>query len=424
MNTVDKYREYVNTHMLARVEPVVVDRAEGCVYYTPEGKEYLDCFAGIAVVNAGHCNPKVIEAAKKQMDKLVHCCAYVYYSPPVGDLAEKLHEITPGKLKKTFFSNSGAEANEGAMRIAKQFTKKTEFLSLQASFHGRTSATLAVTGNRKRKQGGAPYVYGVSFAPTPYCYRCPFEMEPESCGMKCAEQIRDIIEFNTSGDVAAFIAEPAMGEGGIIIPPDGYFKAVKKILDEYDILFIADEVQSGFGRTGYLFAIDHYGVEPDIITMAKGIADGFPISAFITRDEIAAAFKPGDHLSTFGGNPISCAAALANIEYLMDEDLCRQSLKKGEKLMKKLNELKEKHKMIGDVRGRGLMVGIELIKDEKKTPAGQEAGKARHLALEKGLLVGVGGVYGNVIRFQPPLVITEEQLDKAVAILDEVLSEL
>jgi 4-aminobutyrate aminotransferase len=419
MNIKQKYEKYVNTYSVKKMENLVMDRAEGASVYDIEGKEYIDCFAGIAVNNAGHRNPKVIQAAKDQMDKLVHCCTYVYYSEPPALLAEKLAQITPGRLEKTFFSNSGAEAIEGALRIAKQFTNKYEFIALQGSFHGRTSATLSVTGNRKRKYNGGPYLSGIAFAPTPNCYRCPFELIKEKCNLKCARYLRDVIDFQTSGSVAAFIAEPVMGEGGIIVPPEGYFKKVKEILDEFKILFIADEVQSGFGRTGKLFAIEHYKVEPDIMAMAKGIAGGFPLSAFITRDEIAKSFKPGDHLSTFGGNPVSCAAAIANIEFLLDEKIPEKAFEKSEKFMPRLrNELMKKHKLIGDIRGKGLMIGLELVKNKDKTPAFEETDQIKEICRENGLLIGVGGVYGNVIRIQPPLVIDENQLEKALGVLD------
>lgn len=424
LTTEEKYEKYVNTSFVKKIQPVVVDTAKGSYITAANGKRYLDCFAGISVVNAGHCNEEVIAAAKAQMDKVVHMCSYVYYNEPMADLAEKFAEITPGRLQKSFFSNSGAEAIEGAMRLARQFTKKTGFLALEGSFHGRTNATLSVTGNSARKKGGGPYMAGVYFAPTPYCYRCPFNTTPDKCQRECATAVERILLLHTWKDVAAFIAEPVQGEGGIVAPPDDYFKIVKEILDKEGILFIADEVQSGFGRTGKMFAIEHYGVEPDILTSAKGIADGFPLACFIARPDVADSFTPGDHLSTFGGNPISCAASLANIEYFEKTNLAEQSAKKGDYVMGKLRELAEKHPLIGDVRGRGLMVGIELVKDRKtKEPAAAEAGKVQDLMREAGVLVGVGGSYGNVIRFQPPLVITEAELNQAVEVLGKALSQ-
>ena len=419
----EKYDRFVNLHSIKRLEDVVVERAEGAKIYDVEGREYIDCFAGISVVNAGHGNARVLEAAKKQMDKLVHCGAYVYYSEPPALFAEKLAEVTPGALSKTFFSNSGAEAIEGALRIAKEHTGNPEVIALTASFHGRTNATLSVTGNRKRKYRGGPYLSGVAFAPAPYCYRCPFEMHPDSCGLKCARFLRDIFDFHTSGSVGAFIAEPVMGEGGIIMPPPGYFETVKEILDELGILFIADEVQSGFGRTGHLFAIQGWNAVPDIITMAKGIAGGFPLSAFITTPEIASAFRPGDHLSTFGGNPVSCAAALANVEFLVGENVPGQAMEKGKYFMEQCGYLAKKYPLSGDIRGRGLMIGLELVHAEKR-PAAAETAALREFCRKEGVLIGHGGVNDNVVRFQPPLVISREEMDRALDALDKGLASL
>jgi 4-aminobutyrate aminotransferase len=425
MNTIEKYKKYVNISMVERVQPVVIEKAQGAIITDIEGKNYIDCFSGIAVTNAGHCNEKVSEAAKAQMDKLVHCCSYVYYSQPTADLAEKLAQITPGRLQKTFFGNGGAEAIEGAMRLAKQFTGKTEFIGLQASFHGRSYATLSVTGNNARKRRGGPYMVGCTFLPAPYCYRCFFELEYPKCRLRCARALEDIIRFNTYDSVAGFIAEPLLGEGGIITPPDDYFLEIEKILKKHEILLLVDEVQTGFGRAGKMFGIEHYGVEPDIMMMAKGIADGFPLSGFIAREEIADSFKPGDHLSTFGGNPVSCAAALANIEFLEEQNLADEALKKGEYLKDQLERLKAKHKLIGEVRGKGLMIGIELVRDHaSKTPASDEGKKIREICLKNGVLLGFGGIYANVLRIQPPLVISQGQMENVVKVLDLALQKI
>ena len=422
MNTVEKYKKFVNISMVEKVQPVVIERAKGATITDTEGKNYIDCFSGIAVINAGHGNERVIEAAKAQMEKLIHCCSYVYYSRPTADLAEKLAQITPGRLQKSFFGNGGAEAIEGALRLAKQFTGKTELIALQASFHGRSYATLSVTGNNARKRRGGPYMVGCTFLPAPYCYRCFFELEYPQCRLRCARALEDIIRFDTYDSVAAFIAEPILGEGGIITPPDDYFLEIEKILKKHEILLLIDEVQTGFCRTGKMFGIEHYGVEPDIMVMAKGIADGFPLSAFIAREEVADSFKPGDHLSTFGGNPVSCAASLANIEFMLKSDLASQALEKGEFLRKELEKLAKRHELIGEIRGKGLMVGIELVRDNQKTPANTEANKIRDFCREHGLLPGLGGIYGNVLRIQPPLVITEEELIEAVKILDSAFA--
>jgi 4-aminobutyrate aminotransferase / (S)-3-amino-2-methylpropionate transaminase / 5-aminovalerate transaminase len=423
-DTIQKYKDYVMTGFLKSVAPIVIDKATGATVTDINGKEYLDCFAGISVVNSGHGNAQIIAAAKAQMDKLVHCSSYLYHVQPVADLAEKIAHITPRGLTKTFFGNGGAEAIEGAMKLARLYTGKHEFIALHGSFHGRSWGALSVTGNQARKKRGGPYAAGIAFAPAPYAYRSLWPKDPEECGRQCARAVEDVIRFATSNDVAAFIAEPVMGEGGIIVPPLNYFKEVKKVLDQHGILFIADEVQSGFARTGKLFAIEHYGVEPDILVTAKGIADGFPLSAFTTRPEIAAAFKPGDHLSTFGGNPISCAAALANIAFMEKENLPVRAAESGAYAMSKLRELQKKNPLIGEVRGLGLMIGVELVKDEKLTPAAVEAEAIRDACLRRGMLIGVGGTYGNVVRFQPPLVITRQQLDQALDIFAEALHEV
>ncbi|PYX64483.1 MAG: aspartate aminotransferase family protein [Acidobacteria bacterium] len=423
-DTIQKYRDYVITGFMKSVVPIVVDRASGAVITDINGREYLDCFAGISVVSAGHCNPQVIAAAKRQMEKLVHCSSYIYHVQAVADLADKIAHIAPRGLTKTFFGNSGAEAIEGAMKLARLYTGKHEFIALHASFHGRSWGALSVTGNMGRKKRGGPYAAGIAFAPAPYAYRSQWRDDPEECGRQCARAIDDVIRFATSGDVAAFIAEPVMGEGGIIVPPANYFKEVKKVLDKHGILFIADEVQSGFARTGKMFACEHYGVDPDILVTAKGIADGFPLSAFTTRPEITAAFKPGDHLSTFGGNPISCAAALANIEFMEKENLCARATETGKYAISKLRELQKQNSIIGEVRGRGLMIGVELVKNEQLTPATAEAEAIRESLLRRGVLVGVGGVFGNVIRFQPPLIITRPQIDQALSMFAEALQEV
>jgi len=422
MGVKEQYRDYVMTGFVKRVEPVVADHGDGALLYDADGSEYIDCFAGISVTNAGHGNEKVIAAAKAQADKLVHACSYVYHVPTVGALAEKLAQITPGKLQKTFFSNSGAEALEGAMRVAKRYSGKSEMVALESSFHGRTNATLSITGNSARKKGGYTYLSGIAFAPAPYCYRCFAETTPDKCDLLCARRVSEIMRLHLSGNVCAFIAEPVMGEGGIIVPPDGYFKRVKQILDEDGVLFICDEVQSGFGRTGKMFAIEHYGVEPDIVCMAKGIANGWPLGAFTATAEIADSFQVGDHLSTFGGNPVSCAASLANIAFFEETGLVQQSAIKGAALKARFVDLMKEQPLIGEVRGKGLMIGIELVEDRAtKVPASAAAGSVRQYCLDHGVLIGVGGNFASVLRIQPPLVITEQQMDKTFTTVADAL---
>ncbi|MCW8130603.1 MAG: aspartate aminotransferase family protein [Planctomycetota bacterium] len=425
MNTQQQYAEYMLPVAAKTVEPIAVASAKGRTITDTTGKEYLDCFSGISVVNAGHGHPKILAAAHAQMDKLVHCCSYVYQAPAVGELAQKLAEVTPGALKKSFFGNSGAEAIEGAMRLAKQATGHREIVALGYSFHGRTLGTLSVTGNMARKKNNGPYMGGVAFGPTPYCYRCPLKLEHPTCGLACAHALKDTIKQQTSGDVAAFLAEPVLGEGGILVPPGDYFRIATSIFHEHGALFIADEVQSGFGRTGKLFAIEHYGVEPDILAMAKGIANGFPLGAFIAREPVSEAMQPGDHLSTFGGNPISCAAAVANIEVLKEERLSENAAARGDELLARLRAFQEKSPKVGDVRGKGLMIGIELVRDRKtKEPADKEAKEIRVRLREAGVLVGVGGVFGNVVRLQPPLSITAAECDRAATELERAIEAL
>ncbi len=425
-DVVEAYKEYVVTSCVSRVEPVVVTSGSGAVVTDADGRQYVDCFSGISVVNTGHCNPKVVEAAKKQLDQLLHACAYVYYLEPVAKLAEKLAQIAPKGLKKTFFSNSGAEAVECGIKLARKFTKKHEILALQRSFHGRTFGTLSVTGQAgRRSYSMGPYLGSIAFAPTPYCYRCPLGCEYPNCGIQCAKMIEDTIRYSTSNDVAGFIAEPLLGEGGIIVPPEEYFREAKKILDEYGILFVADEVQTGFARTGKLFGIEHYDVTPDAMCFAKAIAGGLPLGACTATEEIANSFQPGDHLSTFGGNPVSCAAAVANIDFILEEDLPSRASKSGEYVMQRLEELKDRHELIGEVRGKGLMIGMELVKDrETKEPASRETARIRELCRQKGVLVGHGGVLGNVLRIQPPLIISQEQLDTAIDSVDQSFKEV
>ena len=369
----------------------------------------------------GHCHPKVVDAAKRQLDEIIHCCTYVYHTIPAALLAKKLDQILPGAgPKKTFFANSGAEAIECAMKIARKFTKRHEFIALTHSFHGRTIGTLSVTGQAGRRRGDmGPYLSGVSFSPAPYCYRCSLGQEYPGCNLRCAKVIEDVIEYSTSRDVAAFIAEPLLGEGGIITPPAEYFVEAKRVLDRYKIPFVDDEVQTGFGRTGRMFGIEHYGVEPDVICMAKAIAGGLPLGACTAREAIGDAFEPGDHLSTFGGNPVSCATSLATIQVIEEENLIKKAEEAGARATKRLKELQEEYPLIGEVRGKGLMIGVELVKDlRSKEPAREEAERLREMLRMRGVLIGIGGPKGNVLRLQPPLVATDGQMDQVLQAIE------
>ncbi len=413
-----KYARYVTTSFTSGLEPIIFDHAQGAHVFDSDGRRYIDCFSGISVVNAGHVHPKVRDAAKAQIDRLIHASSYSYYVQPVADLAERLADATPGRLQKTFFGSSGAEGIEAALRMAKAFTGRHEFIALERSFHGRSVATLSITGNMSRKTRGGPYLSGVAFAPAPYPYRSRFGTDPERVSEQAAAAVEDVIRFQTSGDVAAFIAEPVMGEGGIIVPPKSYLPRVKEVLDRYGVLLIADEVQCGFGRTGRLFAIEHFGVEPDILVAAKGIADGFPLCATVARPEIADALRPGEHLSTFGGNPVSCAAAIANLEVMHEEDLPGRAQRLGDAALRALQAETADLDGVGEVRGLGLMIGIELVASRAgKQPNPQLAQATRARCREQGVLIGVGGTDGNVLRLQPPLVIAEGDLAQSLEVV-------
>lgn len=389
-----------------------------------EGKQYLDMFAGIVTISSGHSHPEINTAVKAQIDNLQHTST-IYLTEPVVRLAEKLASIAPGGLKQSFICNSGTEANEGATLAAKLYTRNHEFIALRYSFHGRSMMSMSLTGQHNWRIGG-PYVPGVQFVSSAYCYRCPFGKAYPNCNLECAKDIENVICTATSGKPAAMIAEPIQGNGGVITPPKEYFPTVKKILEKYGALLISDEVQTGFGRTGNKwFGIEQWNVVPDIITMSKGFGNGWPIGAFITTPEIAGIFTPGTHFSTFGGNPISCTAALANINVIQKEKLSQNAAIMGEYLKTKLLELQEKHIFIGDVRGMGLMIGIELVRDRKtKAPASRETAHVMEYCKDKGVLIGKGGLDGNVIRIKPPLCITKDNIDTTITAIDEALTRI
>ncbi|MHA1654505.1 MAG: aspartate aminotransferase family protein [Candidatus Thorarchaeota archaeon] len=412
-----------------RRKPIVIYEGKGAVLNDVEGREYVDCLSGISVTNAGHCPERVVKAASEQLSRLIHCSGF-YYSVPQTLLAEKLSQITPEPLTKTFFCNSGAEAVEGATKLAKKhavYRGKTGMgmISLEGSFHGRLGMSLTLTAQAKYKKGFGTFAChpGVAHAPAPYCYRCPLTYP--DCGLECVRRVHDVVKYHTSGDVAAMIVEPIMGEGGIIVPPDDYLSGIRKVCDEHDMLLIIDEVQTGIGRTGKMFASEIWGIHPDIMIMAKGLGAGLPIGAVIYSDKVLECLEYGDHFSTFGGNPVSCAAALENLKYLEDEGLVENAERVGSIFMEGLREIQERHSIIGDVRGKGLMIGLELVKDpESKTPAVEETQKVADKMMADGVLVGTGGVFKNVVRIQPPLCITEEQAKLVLSKLEEKIASL
>jgi 4-aminobutyrate aminotransferase len=398
-------------------EPLLISHAKDQYVWDADGKQYLDFFGGIVTVSVGHCNEQVNRKVHEQIDKLEHVST-VFANEPQVALAKKLASITPGgALRKSFFTNSGTEANETAILAARCYTGSTEVIALRHSYHGRSSATMGLTGQATWKLG--PPQAGVVHAVNAYCYRCPFGLEYPSCEVKCAEDIEQVIKTTTSGRVAALIAEPIQGVGGFITPPKEYFKIVTDIVRKYGGIFIADEVQTAWGRTGgKWFGIEHWGVEPDIITSAKGLGNGVPIGVTIARSEVADAMK-GVTISTFGGNPVATTAAKAVIDYIEEQNLLRNTEDVGAYLKDKLLELKDKHTLIGDVRGMGLLLAMELVEDRvTKAPASAATLCVMERARENGILVGRGGLYGNVLRVSPPMNIGRGDVDEFIRRLD------
>ena len=404
-------------------DPLVIDHAKGQCVWDLDGKQYLDFLGGIVTISVGHSNEKVTAKIKEQIDRVQHTST-LFPTEAIVALAEKVAQIAPGKLKKSYFSNSGTEANEVAIMAARMYTGNYEMLALRHGYSGHSQLAKSLTGlYTYRKAGVIPY--GVVQAPGPYCYRCPYGLTYPSCDLHCAKDIEEVIKTSTSGQIAGLIAETIQGLGGFIVPPPGYFKIVANIVRNYGGLFIADEVQAAWGRTGKKWwGIEHWEVEPDIITSAKGMANGVPVGLTLTRPEIADAYK-GLTISTFGGNPVTCVAAKATIDLIEEDRLMDNAQEVGNHFRQGLEALKEKHTIIGDVRGMGLMQGIELVKDRQtKAPAAEATNLVMERARVNGLLVGKGGLYGNVIRMSPPLNISRGDVEAALTALDKSLAEV
>jgi 4-aminobutyrate aminotransferase len=411
---------------VVRWYPLVAESGSGCYVKDVDGNEYVDFNSGIAVLNVGHCHPRVVRAIKDQAEKLIHYSWTDFYYKPIVDLAEQLVRITPGTFpKKVFFSNSGAEANEAAMKMARWHTRKTLFLAYTGSFHGRTFGALSLTASKPvHRRHFFPLGQDVTHVPYPYCYRCPFGLTYPECNMWCVDFIEEEVleKFHPPEDTAAMFIEPVQGEGGYVVPPEDYFQRLKKILDKYDILMVDDEIQAGMGRTGKWFALEHWGVTPDIITAAKALASGVPIGATIAKDEIMD-WEGGAHANTFGGNPIACAAGLQVIEVIKDEKLLENANRQGTYLMKRLKEMQQKYPIIGDVRGKGLMIGVEFVKDlETKEPIPQEVLDIMNKCFKRGLAIITAGK--STMRFAPPLIITHEIIDEGLEIFEGAVKEV
>ncbi len=403
-------------------ESVVLESGKGLRVKDLDGKEYLDFFGGILTVSLGHAHEGVNAAVRAQMERLGHVST-LYPTIPIVELAEKLAGLMPGKLKKAFFSASGTEADETAVALAMTHTGSTELIALRHGYSGRSLLAQSLVGHAKYRVVPTQ-IAGIKHAQPPYCYRCPFGLKYPSCEVKCAQDIEDLIQTTTTGHIAGFLAEPIMGVGGFITAPDGYFKVAVDIIKKYGGVFISDEVQTGFGRTGgKMWGIEHHdGVEPDIMTMAKGIANGFPIAATIATAPIADSWK-GGNISTFGGNPICATAANATIDTIVDQNLVANAAAMGKILRDGLEALQKKYpRAIGDVRGKGLMQGVELVKDETagdRTPAPETATRVFDETRKRGLLIGRGGLHNNVLRIAPALTCGKSDVEEALRLLDQ-----
>jgi 4-aminobutyrate aminotransferase len=419
-----KHKEYIWPAVTNYYQkPLVADHASMQYLWDIEGNKYLDFFGGIVTIGVGHCNPKVTAKINAQVNKLQHTST-LFPNEAIVALAEKIAQITPGKLQKSFFTSSGTEANEAAILLARMAGPSYDVVALRHAYAGGSSLAKAVTGQAAWRKAGIISV-GVSHAINPYCYRCPLHLTYPDCNVACANDVENLIQTGTSGSIAAFIAEPIQGVGGFITPPPEYFKIVYRIVKQYGGLFISDEVQTGWGRTGKKwFGIEQWEVTPDIITSAKSMANGVPVGLTVTTAELAEKFQ-GLTISTFGGNPVTSVAARAVIEVIEEENLLENTHVVGGYFRKKLEELQQKYPLIGDVRGMGMMQALELVKDRKtKEPAAAEATQIMERARANGLLIGKGGLLGNTIRMAPPMNISKADVDEGTRILDKSFSEV
>ncbi|MGH9414435.1 MAG: aspartate aminotransferase family protein [Terriglobales bacterium] len=409
-------------------EALVLDHAKDQFCYDADGNEYLDFFGGIVTVSVGHGNAAVQQAMRKQMDKLVHV-SNCFATEPMVALAQKLAQIAPlakveGKPAKTFFTNSGTEADETAVLAARLYTGSTEIIALRHGYHGRSALAMALTGHASWRLGPLTQP-GIVHAHNAYCYRCPFGLKYPECGVRCATDLEELIKTSTSGHIAAMIAEPIQGVGGFITPPQEYFPIVAEIVRKHGGLFISDEVQTAWGRTGTKwFGIEHWGVTPDIITSAKGLANGMPIGVTVARADVADAMK-GLTISTFGGNPVATAAGNAVLEFIEQQKLLENTEKVGAYLKAQLEGLQEKYALIGEVRGMGLLLGVELVRNRQtKEPAASETNTLLARCRDQRLLIGKGGLYGNVIRISPPMNIGTGDVDEFIRRFDAALGTI
>ena len=410
------------------LETIIV-RGEGTYVWDKTGRRYLDFTSGIGVTNTGHCHARIVEAVREQAGLLLHLQANTAYHEPMLRLIAALKEVVPSELDTFFFANSGAEAVETAMKLARAATGRTNIIAFERSFHGRTIGTMSLTASKSiYRKGYQPLMPGVFFAPFAYCYRCPkAEANPEKYGFDkdcdwALEQVEFLLRSQTAPEeTAAILIEPILGEGGYVVPPVRFLRGLREICNKHEILLILDEIQSGFGRTGRFFALEHFGIIPDILITAKGMASGLPMSSVVSRREIMDRWKPGTHGGTYGGNALSCVAGEATIRVLQDEKLVENSAHLGKILLNRLSSLMEKYDHTGDVRGLGLMVAVEFVTSGNRTPDREKAKALQQRCLDEGLILLTCGTDDNIIRWIPPLVINEDQLDEALRIFEQAL---
>ena len=405
-----------------RPYPLVAQRGEGAIVEDVDGNRFLDFNAGIAVAATGHCHPKVVESIRNQAARLIHMSGTDFFYESMVELAERLASLAPGGVpRRVYFGNSGTEAVEAAIKLARYHTGRDKFIAFLGAFHGRTLGSLSLTASKTvQRRGFGPLVPGVHHVPYAYCYRCAYGKEPETCAVECVKVIEDQLLKTVlpAEEVAAVVVEPVQGEGGYVVPPRKFFDELQRVASAHGILLILDEVQSGMGRTGKMWAADHFGVIPDVLAVAKGIASGLPLGATVARTELMT-WEAGAHASTFGGNPVAVAAALATIE-LLEEGLVENAARLGEHLMNRIRDWPGRFGCVGEVRGLGLMIGIEMVRDrDTREKAPELRDRIVQAAFERGLLVLGAGE--NSIRLSPPLTITRDQADFAVDTLEECL---
>jgi len=400
--------------------PIVWDTASGVIITDVDGNRFIDLTSGVLVTNVGHCHPKLTAAVQRAAGRLMNC--YDFPTPERVTLARRLVELAPENLDRAFMVTTGSEATDAAMRVAKRATGRHEILSFWGGFHGRTFGPMSVAGTMGTKRKFGPLIPGNICAPYPYCFRCPFKMKKENCGLLCLSILDRVIAAQSTGDLAALIVEPYQGASGFIFPPEGYLKGLEQWAKEKDILFILDEVQSSFGRTGKMFALEWEGLRPNLLCLGKGIGSSIPHAALLTETRLIKSLGPGEMSSTYGGNPVSCAAGLAVLDILQEEKLADNALTVGGYIKSRLEKVQEKAKIIGDVRGRGLVIGVEIVKDKvDNEPSPELTMEVIRRAANRGVVMG--RVAGNVLRVAPPLVITMEQAEEAMDVLESVFVE-